>query len=120
YFFFFSSRRRHTRFSRDWSSDVCSSDLGPVDRGARTLDRVAQGLGDGRHLQGRAHRERIVLAVAGLTQLAIDGLDREPRGRPASRVATHAVGDDIDLKLLVDEEAVFVVVPSAADIRHAD
>src|SRR5690606_40715220 len=29
-FFFFSSRRRHTRFSRDWSSDVCSSDLLPV------------------------------------------------------------------------------------------
>src|SRR5690606_39337965 len=26
-FFCFSSRRRHTRFSRDWSSDVCSSDL---------------------------------------------------------------------------------------------
>src|SRR3989442_13102444 len=28
YFFFFSSRRRHTRCGRDWSSDVCSSDLG--------------------------------------------------------------------------------------------
>src|SRR5690606_40116476 len=28
FLFFFSSRRRHTRFSRDWSSDVCSSDLG--------------------------------------------------------------------------------------------
>src|SRR5206468_6047189 len=27
YFFFFSSRRRHTRSDRDWSSDVCSSDL---------------------------------------------------------------------------------------------
>src|SRR2546430_11522909 len=27
YFFFFSSRRRHTRFDCDWSSDVCSSDL---------------------------------------------------------------------------------------------
>src|SRR6266550_8686122 len=27
--FFFSSRRRHTRCSRDWSSDVCSSDLQP-------------------------------------------------------------------------------------------
>src|SRR6266498_5404470 len=26
-FFFFSSRRRHTRCGRDWSSDVCSSDL---------------------------------------------------------------------------------------------
>src|SRR5690625_7778410 len=32
-FFFFSSRRRHTRWPRDWSSDVCSSDLslsGPI------------------------------------------------------------------------------------------
>src|SRR5256886_8356351 len=28
-FFFFSSRRRHTRFDCDWSSDVCSSDLAP-------------------------------------------------------------------------------------------
>src|SRR2546430_4943742 len=28
--FFFSSRRRHTRFDCDWSSDVCSSDLGDV------------------------------------------------------------------------------------------
>src|SRR3712207_6867407 len=27
YLFFFSSRRRHTRYWRDWSSDVCSSDL---------------------------------------------------------------------------------------------
>src|SRR5947209_20567459 len=27
-YFFFSSRRRHTRYWRDWSSDVCSSDLG--------------------------------------------------------------------------------------------
>src|SRR5437868_9736525 len=29
YCFFFSSRRRHTRSKRDWSSDVCSSDLNP-------------------------------------------------------------------------------------------
>src|SRR5256886_7991513 len=29
-FFFFSSRRRHTRFDCDWSSDVCSSDLRPL------------------------------------------------------------------------------------------
>src|SRR4051812_49485703 len=28
--FFFSSRRRHTRLTCDWSSDVCSSDLGPA------------------------------------------------------------------------------------------
>src|SRR5699024_11939521 len=37
YCFFFSSRRRHTRSKRDWSSDVCSSDL----RGRRShLDRL--------------------------------------------------------------------------------
>src|SRR5690606_40575566 len=34
--FFFSSRRRHTRFSRDWSSDVCSSDLGMLGKVAHT------------------------------------------------------------------------------------
>src|SRR6266481_2361598 len=33
-FFFFSSRRRHTRWNCDWSSDVCSSDLIPVNAGA--------------------------------------------------------------------------------------
>src|SRR5687768_11825339 len=33
--FFFSSRRRHTRCSRDWSSDVCSSDLGGPMKTAR-------------------------------------------------------------------------------------
>src|SRR5216683_5313543 len=39
YFFFFSSRRRHTRSDRDWSSDVCSSDLalGPGDADVHTL-----------------------------------------------------------------------------------
>src|SRR3712207_7027073 len=38
--FFFSSRRRHTRYWRDWSSDVCSSDLpgeGPAVPFAKTL-----------------------------------------------------------------------------------
>src|SRR5690625_5670618 len=31
-FFFFSSRRRHTRWPRDWSSDVCSSDLAQMEQ----------------------------------------------------------------------------------------
>src|SRR5438105_10886677 len=34
FLFFFSSRRRHTRSTRDWSSDVCSSDLPPTRRGS--------------------------------------------------------------------------------------
>src|SRR5437868_14768947 len=54
--FFFSSRRRHTRSKRDWSSDVCSSDLMPgmleaEQRGGR--DRQAR----------RAHDEVAAVAV---------------------------------------------------------
>src|SRR2546428_13945709 len=46
-FFFFSSRRRHTRSDRDWSSDVCSSDLAQVaadNRGRATV--ASDGAGD--------------------------------------------------------------------------
>src|SRR3712207_5206816 len=41
FFFFFSSRRRHTRYWRDWSSDVCSSDLDPRDRPYHGVIRLA-------------------------------------------------------------------------------
>src|SRR5699024_11843796 len=43
FFFFFSSRRRHTRSKRDWSSDVCSSDLDhlPWREMMAALDEVA-------------------------------------------------------------------------------
>src|SRR5690625_7219225 len=39
-YFFFSSRRRHTRWPRDWSSDVCSSDLQCLQRVAEVLREV--------------------------------------------------------------------------------
>src|SRR2546430_12586974 len=39
--FFFSSRRRHTRFDCDWSSDVCSSDLS-VQMGSQRLGVIAK------------------------------------------------------------------------------
>src|SRR5216684_3209311 len=49
FFFFFSSRRRHTRCSRDWSSDVCSSDLTaaiscPAARSASRLGTAKSGV----------------------------------------------------------------------------
>src|SRR3712207_6959033 len=40
YLFFFSSRRRHTRYWRDWSSDVCSSDLVVACRDVGDLQRA--------------------------------------------------------------------------------
>src|SRR5690625_2812214 len=54
FLFFLSSRRRHTRWPRDWSSDVCSSDLDLLEVGGvrghgrdlalRGLDRLAGGV----------------------------------------------------------------------------
>src|SRR5690606_41089986 len=48
--FFFSSRRRHTRFSRDWSSDVCSSDLCSVTLIDKHGDRPFHDTADLKHL----------------------------------------------------------------------
>src|SRR4051794_41909625 len=45
-FFFFSSRRRHTRWTGDWSSDVCSSDLPQPRQYRRTGGRLVAEDGD--------------------------------------------------------------------------
>src|SRR3712207_2702997 len=46
--FFFSSRRRHTRYWRDWSSDVCSSDLAVEVGGGEGVQQGARvGVADG-------------------------------------------------------------------------
>src|SRR4051812_30090734 len=42
YFFFFSSRRRHTRLTCDWSSDVCSSDLKSAPRIEEMKKRISK------------------------------------------------------------------------------
>src|ERR1039457_1914881 len=55
FFVFFSSRRRHTRLQGDWSSDVCSSDLGVVWAGAAVANAKAE---------ARKQRERTVTIAA--------------------------------------------------------
>src|SRR5690606_39299554 len=79
-----SSRRRHTSFSRDWSSDVCSSDLEPIhaeglERIRPLIDRRQQ-----RHLlpmhdlarvwAERHHDAGAVLIVRAIDEVANDGL----------------------------------------------
>src|SRR5215475_14651122 len=61
-FFFFSSRRRHTRFSRDWSSDVCSSDLCPSPLGSLgQMGRGGRSAAQGCHgCEGQRSEERRV------------------------------------------------------------
>src|SRR5215217_5188247 len=60
FFFFFSSRRRHTRYWRDWSSDVCSSDLrrGSAPRAADGGRRRACDRDCGGGARGVRHRRR--------------------------------------------------------------
>src|SRR5216684_8261087 len=67
--FFVSSRRRHTRCSRDWSSDVCSSDLG-----YELIEVVRAPIGEGGLEVGPDELVRIqVGGIAG------EGLDVQPR-----------------------------------------
>src|SRR2546429_2256493 len=65
FFFFFSSRRRHTRCSRDWSSDVCSSDLFGCAPALPTL------------IQSRT-------GMIGFLASALSGLSARPGRRPSS------------------------------------
>src|SRR3989440_10603836 len=56
-FFFFSSRRRHTRSDRDWSSDVCSSDLIPENLLESELFGHEKGAFTGAHIQRKGMME---------------------------------------------------------------
>src|SRR5699024_11363655 len=63
-FFFFSSRRRHTRSKRDWSSDVCSSDLSPGE--------PTQGAGAVAMLVGADPRLVEIEPISGLNSADVD------------------------------------------------
>src|SRR2546430_12380805 len=72
-FFFFSSRRRHTRFDCDWSSDVCSSDLDDLPGAQQTLQRgLARIPSSGKILWGLG----IVSVLQGNTAQAAQQLER--------------------------------------------
>src|SRR5690606_40358373 len=80
--FFFSSRRRHTRFSRDWSSDVCSSDLKAMTPGCT--------------VQACALRDsRKALEKAGIVVLGVST-------DPVARLAKFAEKEKLDFTLLSD------------------
>src|SRR5690606_35550193 len=70
FLFFFSSRRRHTRFSRDWSSDVCSSDLRLETTWLPTYEvpATAAQVGDGSDLAG------VELSMDALAEAEVDAL----------------------------------------------
>src|SRR5256885_16334302 len=71
-FFFFSSRRRHTRLQGDWSSDVCSSDLNQQAI-LRLLDELSS-LADGDLTVQATVTEDITGAIADSINYAVDAL----------------------------------------------
>src|SRR2546422_11189866 len=83
FFFFFSSRRRHTRCSRDWSSDVCSSDLVAAPPPRTASPRPETGI---RGSHGRVAASRTARGDRGRARArpaAALGLLRADRGPPS-------------------------------------
>src|SRR5882757_10879493 len=98
FFFFFSSRRRHTRYWRDWSSDVCSSDLPPGQPARRVVAGGKEcqlqggepvGLGQG----GVAGAERGGVHLGGDVRAGRGGED--DRGDLVGVVGGHGTGDEV-------------------------
>src|SRR2546430_13091249 len=98
-FVFFSSRRRHTRFDCDWSSDVCSSDLTVIDQLSPLLAAGDVIIDGGNSFYGddiaRAHRlaEAKIDYIDCGTSGGVFGLERsgEGRGGEEGRVRGGAV-----------------------------
>src|SRR3990167_9881849 len=68
---FFSSRRRHTRFDCDWSSDVCSSDLSAGRlAGGKALGRVDRGV---ELTQGLGADQQWIVEAAAVGEIDLDG-----------------------------------------------
>src|SRR5690606_40510170 len=88
--FFFSSRRRHTRFSRDWSSDVCSSDL-PRKWYINRLDLLP------RFVEKIIEQEKLVALDSEMLPYFIVALASEEIGRAScrERVSMSAVGRSV-------------------------
>src|SRR5438034_5696359 len=79
--FFFSSRRRHTRSLCDWSSDVCSSDLGrklPVEHLCAVKPSLRHAI-PGRLARGVARELRHSLAVGGVPEKFLRWIRSEER-----------------------------------------
>src|SRR6266542_2397114 len=92
-FFFFSSRRWHTRCYRDWSSDVCSSDLAP---GQRVRPKVITGVSLPVGIGTSRHRDEVAV-MAGKRVLVIGG---NFGGLTAALELKHELGDEVDVTVV--------------------
>src|SRR5436309_4567821 len=99
FFFFFSSRRRHTRFSRDWSSDVCSSDLG---KGAAVGAGIGIAVGAiAGFYESKTKTEREIISQLGDLYL---GAKTSKPGLPVSGFVFFPRGDYVGIYVIAVEE----------------
>src|SRR6266850_6322499 len=99
-FFFFSSRRRHTRLQGDWSSDVCSSDLREKLLESIRI-RMVSDVPLGAFLSGGIDSSAIVAAMAKMTDqpvktysIGFEGADRFYNELPYARIVANAFRTD--------------------------
>src|SRR5690606_1827437 len=116
--FCMSSRRRHTRFSRDWSSDVCSSDLCRVERESLVLGELQA---DGLELAQPGRAAQLAAAATHATQECglvpyTDLLELDARAERAGEVANQLAEVDAPLCREVDRQRVAAGLP----LRFAD
>src|SRR5690625_7228615 len=103
-FFFFSSRRRHTRWPRDWSSDVCSSDL--VEAGKITgiiawhTDRLHRRTVELEEFVGVAeeHGTKVQTVTSGTVDLSTASGRKIGRASCRERAEISGVGGRVDRK----------------------
>src|SRR3712207_700906 len=79
-FFFFTGRGRHTRYWRDWISDVCSSDLAVI--GIMAALRERERTGRGGLVQSGLFETNMVLVAQHMARAAIEGREPQPFGDP--------------------------------------
>src|SRR5438045_42080 len=114
-FFFFSSRRRHTRCLSDWSSDVCSSDLEP----AAALSYYRQALREDPSLFWVHYALAIAAQSAGLHREALDHLT-DCQGRKPDFVWTYVVRGFVHGQLGAQAKATQRADDAARQFANAD
>src|SRR6266496_2488066 len=116
FFFFFSSRRRHTRSLRDWSSDVCSSDLAELRDWAAALDLPPFQRAVAVHILAELSARLSFVNDVGLGYLTLDRLTRTLSGGEAQRIAlSNALGSHLVDTLYVLDEPTIGLHPADTD-----
>src|SRR5260370_29095952 len=98
--FFFSSRRRHTRFKCDWSSDVCSSDLA-INRFPKDTDADLKRLADycAEHGAVSAMSEAFTRGGAGAEALAERAVETMEKNPDAKVQPIYSLEDSLEVKV---------------------